>query len=75
MVAELGYDNTRFLQGFLEEIPLETRHADVVISNCVINLSPDKRTTFHEIYRILNPAGAWWSPISSPSRHSADHQE
>jgi SAM-dependent methyltransferase len=57
-VAEkLGYSNVEFLKGFLEEIPLPDQTADVVISNCVINLSPDKRQTLHEAYRILRPGG------------------
>ena len=57
VVVEFGYDNIEFLQGYLEDLPLPEDMADVVISNCVINLSPDKRTTFHEIYRILKPGG------------------
>lgn len=57
VAAKLGYDNVEFRQGFLEAIPLPDGTADVVISNCVINLSPDKRTTFHEIYRVLKPGG------------------
>lgn len=57
VVKELGYDNLEFRQGYLEAIPLPDNMADVVISNCVINLSPDKRTTFHEIHRILKPGG------------------
>lgn len=57
VVAELGFDNLEFRQGYLEDLPLPEATADVVISNCVINLSPDKRTTFHEIYRILKPGG------------------
>jgi MoaA/NifB/PqqE/SkfB family radical SAM enzyme/ubiquinone/menaquinone biosynthesis C-methylase UbiE len=57
VVGELGYDNVEFRQGYLEELPLPEATADVVISNCVINLSPDKRTTFHEIYRVLKPGG------------------
>jgi MoaA/NifB/PqqE/SkfB family radical SAM enzyme/ubiquinone/menaquinone biosynthesis C-methylase UbiE len=57
VVAELGYDNLEFRQGYLEKLPLPDSTADVVISNCVINLSPDKRTTFHEIYRLLKPGG------------------
>ncbi len=57
-VAErLGYDNLEFRRGYLEDIPLDDDLADVVISNCVINLSPDKRRTFHEIFRILKPGG------------------
>ncbi|MDH3360108.1 MAG: methyltransferase domain-containing protein, partial [Desulfobulbaceae bacterium] len=57
VTAKLGYDNIEFRRGFLEEIPLADASADAVISNCVINLSPDKRQTFHEIQRILKPGG------------------
>lgn len=57
VTEELGYDNVDFRRGFLEEIPLADHEADVVISNCVINLSPDKRRVFLEIYRILKPGG------------------
>ena len=57
VVEELGYDNLTFRQGFLEDIPLDNDFADVVISNCVINLSPDKRQTYLEIFRILKPGG------------------
>jgi len=53
----LGYDNIRFLKGLLEKIPLDENSADVVISNCVINLAEDKRRTFSEIFRILKPGG------------------
>jgi len=57
-VAErLGYSNVEFRKGFLEQIPLQDGIADVVISNCVINLSPDKRMTYQEIFRILKPGG------------------
>ena len=57
VASRLGYDNVEFKKGFLEDIPLEDATADVVISNCVINLSPDKRQTLHEIFRILKPGG------------------
>jgi MoaA/NifB/PqqE/SkfB family radical SAM enzyme/SAM-dependent methyltransferase len=53
----LGYDNLRFEKGFLEEIPLPDKSVDAVISNCVINLSPDKRRTFLEVERVLKPGG------------------
>ncbi len=57
-VAEnLGYANVEFRKGFLESIPLPDNSVDVVISNCVVNLSPDKRRTFSEIFRILKPNG------------------
>jgi len=55
--ANLGYDNIAFRRGFLEKIPVDTVSVDAVISNCVINLSPDKRRTFREIFRILKPGG------------------
>ncbi len=57
VAGRLGYSNVEFHKGFLEQIPLENEIADVVISNCVINLSPDKRMTYQEIYRILKPGG------------------
>lgn len=57
VTSRLGYDNVEFKKGFLEDIPLSDATADVVISNCVINLSPDKRQTLHEIFRILKPGG------------------
>jgi MoaA/NifB/PqqE/SkfB family radical SAM enzyme/SAM-dependent methyltransferase len=57
VIARLGYDNVEFRQGFLEQIPLEAACADIVISNCVINLSSDKRQTYREIFRVLKPGG------------------
>jgi radical SAM protein with 4Fe4S-binding SPASM domain len=57
-VAEaLGYDAVEFRQGFLEEIPVENATVDVVTSNCVINLSPDKPRVFREIWRVLKDHG------------------
>ncbi|TDI27510.1 MAG: methyltransferase domain-containing protein [Acidobacteria bacterium] len=57
-VAEaLGYDAVEFRKGYLEEIPLEDATADVVTSNCVINLSPDKPRVFREIWRVLKDYG------------------
>ena len=57
VASRLGYDNVAFKKGFLEDIPLPDSTASVVISNCVINLSPDKRQTLYEIFRILKPGG------------------
>ncbi len=57
VAAALGYDAVEFRKGYLEEIPLDDRTADVVTSNCVINLSPDKPRVFREIWRVLNDHG------------------
>ncbi len=57
-VAEnLGYRNVEFKKGYLEEIPLEDESVDVVISNCVINLSSDKERVMQEVYRVLKHRG------------------
>ncbi|MCX7641188.1 MAG: methyltransferase domain-containing protein, partial [Elusimicrobiales bacterium] len=50
-------DNVIFKKGYIEDIPLENNIADLVISNCVINLSPQKEKVFKEIYRILKDKG------------------
>ncbi len=55
--AEAGVENVEFLKGHIEEIPLPGDHVDVVISNCVINLSTDKPKVLSEAYRILKPGG------------------
>lgn len=52
-----GLENVEFLKGFIEEIPLPDESIDVVVSNCVINLSPDKDAVFREIFRVLKPGG------------------
>ncbi len=49
--------NVEFLQGLIEEIPLPAASVDVVISNCVINLSTDKPTVLQEMFRVLRPGG------------------
>jgi 7,8-dihydro-6-hydroxymethylpterin dimethyltransferase len=55
VVNNLGYDNIEFQQALFERSPIKSNVADVIISNCVINLSPDKRKTFAEILRMLKP--------------------
>jgi SAM-dependent methyltransferase len=55
--AESGATNVEFLHGNMEDIPLPDESIDVVISNCVINLSPDKPAVFSEISRVLRPGG------------------
>jgi arsenite methyltransferase len=56
-VAEAGVRNVRFLKGEIEAIPLPPESIDVVISNCVINLSTDKNAVFAEMARVLRPGG------------------
>lgn len=57
-VAEaLGYDAVDFRRGFLEEIPAEAKSVDLITSNCVINLSPDKPRVFEEMWRVLKDHG------------------
>src|SRR5579864_5886203 len=55
--AEAGVENVRFLKGVIEAIPLPENAVDVVISNCVINLSADKGQVLREAYRVLAPGG------------------
>lgn len=58
LVAEaLGYDAVEFKKGFLEDIPIPDKSVDLVTSNCVINLSPDKPRVFAEIWRVLADHG------------------
>jgi arsenite methyltransferase len=52
-----GADNVEFLKGTIEDVPLRDGSVDVVISNCVINLSADKPTVFREAARVLRPGG------------------
>lgn len=52
-----GYSNVSFQQAHIEHLPLPDAAAEVVISNCVINLAPDKRVVYDEIYRVLRPGG------------------
>ena len=55
--AEMGLTNVTFRRGFAEDMPIEDAFADVVISNGVINLCPDKMATMREIFRVLRPGG------------------
>lgn len=55
--AEAGVDNVRFLEGQIEAIPLDAASVDVIISNCVVNLSVDKPTVFAEMRRVLREGG------------------
>ena len=53
----LNIQNVEFRQGYLEDLPVEGNTVDVIISNCVINLSPDKAKVFTEAFRVLKPGG------------------
>ncbi len=57
---KLGFNNIEFRYGDIENMPVSDEIADVVVSNCVLNLVPDKNTVFHEIFRVLKP-GAHFS--------------
>jgi arsenite methyltransferase len=52
-----GYTNVEFRKGDIESLPVEDGSVDVVISNCVINLAPDKKKVFGEAFRVLRPGG------------------
>ncbi len=55
--ARLDFKNIEFREGYLENLPVENGSVDLIISNCVINLSPDKPKVFKEMYRALKPGG------------------
>jgi SAM-dependent methyltransferase len=54
---KLGYDNVEFILGDIENIPIDNESVNVVLSNCVLNLVPDKKKAFSEIYRVMKPGG------------------
>lgn len=54
---KLGYNNVEFRYGDIEKLPVTANSADVIISNCVLNLVPDKVKAFGEIFRVLKPGG------------------
>lgn len=54
---ELGYENVTFEVGDIEQLPVEDKRFDVVLSNCVLNLVPDKRAAFAQMYQALRPGG------------------
>ena len=54
---KLGYNNVEFRQGDIEKMPVTANTADVIVSNCVLNLVPNKHGVFQEIFRVLKPGG------------------
>lgn len=56
-VDKLGYNNVEFRQGDIEKMPVGGNVADVIVSNCVLNLVPNKNNVIKEIYRVLKPGG------------------
>ncbi len=54
---KLGFNNVEFRYGDIENLPVSNNTADVIISNCVLNLVPDKKKAFSEIFRVLKPGG------------------
>lgn len=57
VAKNLGYSNVEFRRGHIEELPVDDNSADLVISNCVINLSYDKQKVFNDIYRVIKDGG------------------
>jgi len=57
IAANHGYQNVEFRLGEMENLPVEDESVDAIISNCVVNLSPDKSKVFQEVYRALKPGG------------------
>lgn len=57
LARKSGYKNVEFRLGEIEGLPIEDNSIDLIISNCVINLSPDKLKTYKEAYRVLKPGG------------------
>ena len=57
LAKDNGYGNVEFREGAIEDLPIESATIDVVLSNCVINLSPDKDSVYREAMRVLKPGG------------------
>jgi SAM-dependent methyltransferase len=71
--AEAGVKNVEFVKGYIEDIPLADGSVDVIVSNCVLNLSGDKARVFAEVARVLKPSGrfAVSDVIASPDMDEA----
>jgi arsenite methyltransferase len=55
--AKLGFENVQFIKGDIEDMPFEDNQFDVIVSNCVLNLVPNKAKAFSEMIRVLKPSG------------------
>jgi arsenite methyltransferase len=55
--AKLGFENVQFIKGDIEDMPFENNQFDVIVSNCVLNLVPNKAKAFSEMIRVLKPSG------------------
>jgi SAM-dependent methyltransferase len=75
--AQAGVTNVEWLRGVMEEIPLPDASVDVVLSNCVINLSPDKAQVLSEAARVLRPGGrlAFTDIVADPEMDEATRQD
>ena len=70
--ASSGFDNVEFRLGEIEHLPVVSDSIDVVISNCVLNLVPDKQSAFAEIFRVLKPGGHFCISDIVSSQHLPD---
>jgi arsenite methyltransferase len=57
LAEQHGFGNVEFRLGYIEQLPVDSATVDVIISNCVINLTPDKLVSFKEVHRVLKPGG------------------
>ena len=69
----LGFHNVEFRQGDIEKIPVGGNYADVIVSNCVLNLVPNKDGVFKEIFRVLKTKGHFSIPTSSLKANYLNH--